>query len=94
VMPLGGGDQAHVIAALERHKRYMRGEIAHEINLKFAPELRFRLDDSFDAAARIDALLSSGRVQRDLAPLDEEDGDAFDVDGANTENTQEGGSAR
>jgi len=100
VMPLGGGDQTHVIAALERHKRYMRGEIAHEINLKFAPELRFRIDDSFDAVARIDALLNSGRVQRDLASHADEDAeadadaDAFEVHEENAKNSREDGAAR
>src|SRR3954467_12851831 len=42
VMPLGGRDQSEVIEALERNKKYLRGEIAHRINLKFAPEIRFR----------------------------------------------------
>ena len=76
VMPLGGKDGDEVIAALERNKKYMRGEIAHRINLKFAPELRFRIDDSFDNTARIDALLHSPKVAQDLkqadAPEDEE----------------------
>jgi len=95
VMPLGGGDASHVVAALERHKRYMRGEIAHAINLKFAPDLRFRIDESFDVAARIDALLNSRLVQRDLAPHDDETeaADAFDDDG-NENDAREGGAAR
>ena len=66
VMPLGGKDAKDVIAALERNKKFMRGEIAHRINLKFAPDLRFRIDDSFDNAARIDALLNSPKVAQDL----------------------------
>jgi len=40
--------------------------VARRINLKFAPDLRFRRDDSFDEAARIDALLASERVRRDI----------------------------
>lgn len=67
VMPLGGKDEDSILAALDRHKRFIRGEIAKEINLKFAPELRFRIDDSFDAVSRIDALLNSDRVKRDLS---------------------------
>src|SRR5215470_12441556 len=43
VMPLGGRDVKEVIAALERNKRFLRGEIAHHVNLKFAPEIRFRV---------------------------------------------------
>jgi ribosome-binding factor A len=68
VMPLGGKDANDVIAALDRHKKYLRTEIAHRINLKFAPEIRFRIDDSFDNATRIDALLNSDRVKQDLQP--------------------------
>jgi ribosome-binding factor A len=68
VMPLGGSDEPEVLAALDRHKKYLRGEISHHVNLKFAPELRFRIDDSFDNVSRIDALLNSDRVRRDLAP--------------------------
>jgi ribosome-binding factor A len=72
VMPLGGKDEAEVLAALDRHKRYLRGEIAHEVNLKFAPEVRFRIDESFDAVSRIDAILASDRVKRDLEASDDE----------------------
>src|SRR5271156_130828 len=42
VMPLGGRDATDVVDALERSKRYVRGEIARRVNLKFAPEIRFR----------------------------------------------------
>lgn len=74
VMPLGGQDVKPVIAALDRHKKFLRGEIAHRINLKFAPDIRFRMDESFDAAAKIDALLNSDKVRADLtAPKTEED---------------------
>ena len=66
VMPLGGKDENDVLAALDRHKKFLRGEIAHEVNLKFAPDIRFRIDDSFDNVSRIDALLNSERVKRDL----------------------------
>jgi len=65
VMPLGGQDAGPVIATLERNKRYIRGEVAHALNLKFAPELRFRFDETFDESARIDALLDSPEVRRD-----------------------------
>ncbi len=66
VMPLGGVDEKPVIAALERHKKLLRGEVARRVNLRFAPDLRFRRDESFDEAARIDALLRSEEVRRDL----------------------------
>ncbi len=66
VMPLGGKDERPVIQALARHKKQLRQEIAHRVNLKFAPDLRFLRDETFDEAARIDALLRSERVQADL----------------------------
>ncbi|GJE44023.1 30S ribosome-binding factor RbfA [Methylobacterium soli] len=66
IMPLGGQDEAPVIAALERNRKILRQEVARRVNLKYAPELRFRRDETFDEAARIDALLRSERVQRDL----------------------------
>jgi ribosome-binding factor A len=66
VMPLGGHDVEAVIAALDRNKRYVRGEIARRVNLKFAPEIRFRVDERFDEAERIEKLLRTPAVQRDL----------------------------
>jgi ribosome-binding factor A len=66
VMPLGGRDGKEVLEALERNKRYMRGEIARRVNLKFAPEIRFRIDERFDEAERIDRLLRTPEVRRDL----------------------------
>jgi ribosome-binding factor A len=67
VMPLGGKDEEAVIKALDRNKKVLRQEVARRVNLKFAPELRFRRDESFDEAARIDALLRSEAVARDTA---------------------------
>jgi ribosome-binding factor A len=66
LMPLGGRDEPDVIAAFERNKRYIRGEIARRVNLKFAPEIRFRADERFDEAERIEKLLRTPQVQRDL----------------------------
>src|SRR5437868_12861313 len=48
VMPLGGRDVGEVVAALERNKKFVRGEVAHRVNLKFAPDIRFRADERFD----------------------------------------------
>jgi ribosome-binding factor A len=66
VMPLGGRDQHAVLAALDRNKRFLRREIAKRVNLKFAPDIRFRIDDRFEAAERIEKLLRTPAVQRDL----------------------------
>ncbi len=76
VMPLGGRDEKEVLGALERNKRYVRGEIAHRVNLKFAPEIRFRLDERFGEAERIEKLLRTPVVQRDLT----QDSDSGDND--------------
>ncbi|MHB8883603.1 MAG: 30S ribosome-binding factor RbfA [Methylovirgula sp.] len=66
VMPLGGKDVKEVIEALDRHRKFIRGEIAQRINLKFAPELRFKPDASFEYGLKIDALLDKPEVKRDL----------------------------
>ncbi|MGD9836231.1 MAG: 30S ribosome-binding factor RbfA [Afipia sp.] len=66
VMPLGGRGIDDVIAALDRNKKFLRGEVAHRVNLKFAPDLRFRVDERFDEAERIEKLLRTPAVQKDL----------------------------
>ena len=68
VMPLGGHDTEAVVAALERHSRFLRGEIARRVKLKFAPELRFPADERFDEAARNEKPLRTPAVRRDLEP--------------------------
>jgi len=73
VMPLAGRDAAAVIAAFERNKKFLRAEIAHRINLKFAPDIRFRIDESFEEAERIDKLLRSPAVARDLEKDDDDE---------------------
>lgn len=66
VMPLGGKDTAAVIAALDKHKKFIRAEVAHTLNLKYAPDIRFREDETFDEVSRIDMLLHSDKVRRDV----------------------------
>lgn len=66
VMPLGGKDIKPVIEALNSHRRFIRGEIAHEVDLRVAPEVRFREDETFEEATRIDRLLYSDKVRRDV----------------------------
>ena len=66
VMPLGGGDADEVVAHLEQHKRFLRGELARRVNLKYMPQLRFKVDVSFESSGRIDAILASPKVARDL----------------------------
>ncbi len=72
IMPLAGRNADEVVAAFERHKKFLRGEIAHRVNLKFAPDIRFRIDERFAEAERIDKLLRSPAVKRDLEHGDDE----------------------
>lgn len=66
VMPLGGKGADRIVAAFDRNKRFLRGEIAHRVNLRYAPDLRFELDTSFAEGDKIDALLRKPDVKRDL----------------------------
>jgi ribosome-binding factor A len=65
VMPLGGKDIKPVIAALTRNKKFIRAEVAHTLNLRYAPDLKFREDETFEEATRIDRLLDSPKVRQD-----------------------------
>ena len=69
--PLGGKGGGKVIAALNRNKAYLRGEMGHTIALKFTPELRFVEDTSFAEAEKIENILKSPRVQQDLKKSDD-----------------------
>ncbi len=73
VMPLGGRDVKDVVAALDRNKKFLRGEVARRVNLKFAPDIRFRVDERFDEAERIEKLLRTPAVQRDLTHNDDDE---------------------
>ncbi|HPG02060.1 MAG TPA: 30S ribosome-binding factor RbfA [Beijerinckiaceae bacterium] len=82
VMPLGGKDANDVIKALDKHRAFLRGEIARKVNLKFAPDVRFKIDDSFDNSAKIDALLNSEKVRRDLDQASGDEADDQENEGA------------
>ncbi len=64
--PLGGKNADLIVAALNKHKGFVRGLLGKTIALKFTPELRFIEDKSFAEAQRIEDILKSSRVQRDL----------------------------
>ncbi len=68
--PLGGKNADKIIAALNRHKAYLRGQMGHMIAIKFTPELRFVEDKSFAEAQKIETILKSPLVQRDLKKTD------------------------
>ena len=65
VMPLGGREIDAVVQALNRASPYLRGEVARACRLKFAPQLRFRADESFAEGERMESVLRSPPVARD-----------------------------
>lgn len=74
VSPLGAKDDDAVVAALNRNAKFIRGRMTGALRqMKYMPEVRFRLDSSFDNYARIDALLRSPEVARDLDEGEDED---------------------
>lgn len=67
VSPLGAANDEAVVQALNNHAKFIRGRVTHALRqMKYMPEFRFRLDTSFDNFARIDELLKSPEVARDL----------------------------
>ncbi len=75
VMPLGGGDVTAAIAALARNKYELRRRVAAEMTLKYAPDLRFRPDETFDALDETRRMFADARVQRDIAAGEDDDPD-------------------
>ena len=81
ISPLGAKDPDAVVEALNKHAKFVRGRIAHPLRqMRSIPEVRFRLDTSYDNFARIDQLLRSPEVARDL-----------DDDGSNDNDADRGG---
>ena len=72
VKPLLGADEAEVLAALKRNVRYLKGEVSRRVNTKYAANLKFLPDESFDEGSHIDAILRSPKVARDLDGGEEE----------------------
>ena len=75
VMPLAGTNATEVVAGLERSAVFLKGLVAREVQLRNTPNLVFALDESFDRADRISALLTRPEVARDLEPQAAEDRD-------------------
>ena len=71
VKPLLGADEAEVLKALKRNVRYLKGEVAHRVNTKYAADLKFLADESFDEGSHIDRLLRDPKVAQDLDQADE-----------------------
>ena len=72
VKPLLGADEAAVIGALKRNVRYLRGEVSRRVNTKYAAQLKFVPDESFDEGSHIDRLLRDPKVARDLGGATDE----------------------
>ena len=75
VKPLLGSDEAEVLAALKKHVRYLKGEVARRVNTKYAAKLKFLLDESFEEGSHIDSLLRAPKVAQDLTANEDADGD-------------------
>ena len=74
VKPLLGSDEAEVLKALKRNVRYLKGEVSRRVNTKYAANLKFLPDESFDEGSHIDALLRSPKVAADLGAGEDGDG--------------------
>jgi len=66
VKPLLGADEDEVLKALRHNVRYLRGEVSRRVNTKYAANLKFLADESFDEGSHIDQLLRKPAIARDL----------------------------
>ena len=73
VKPLLGGDEQAILKALRKNVRYLRGEVSRRVNQKYACDLKFKIDESFDEGSHIESLLRSDHVAQDLTGADEEE---------------------
>jgi ribosome-binding factor A len=93
VVPLGatveGYEAAPLIKALNRAAGYFRGLLAREVRLQFSPTIRFKLDESFDEASRIESLLHDPAVARDLERDDDEGDETEDDESEDTDEPQD-----
>lgn len=71
VMPLGGHDAEDALAALRRNTRELRHHVAKDMTLKYAPDLRFVLDETFDRMDDTRRMFADERVRRDIEAGDE-----------------------
>lgn len=81
VEPLGAGVQSaptaghvdEIIKALNAHAKFLRGVLGRHIDMRFTPDLRFRHDESFEAAERLNRLLDDPRVRADTETMSFDD---------------------
>jgi ribosome-binding factor A len=75
VMPLGGDKRPETIDALKRNKGELRHALTRDMSLKYTPDLRFLIDETFDRIDETRRLFAQDKVQRDLAAPDDDDND-------------------
>jgi len=73
VLPLGGRGQENTLELLDRNNAELRRAVAKQMTLKYAPDLRFRLDETFDALDDARRLFAQDQVRRDVAAGDDSD---------------------
>lgn len=85
ISPLGSENADNIVTALNRSTSYIRKQAGKDLRqLKFMPEFRFVVDTSYDNFGKIDALLRSPKVMRDIeAPDDDQDDGDDTVEGQN-----------
>ncbi len=66
IFPLGGNNQETVVNALNKHVKFIRGEVSRKVSLKYMPQINFEIDNSFDNLEHIDSILRSDKVAKDL----------------------------
>lgn len=71
VKPLLGGNEKDILTALKKNVRYLRGEVSKRVQQKFACDLKFKIDESFDEGSHIDSILRSDHVAQDLGDEEE-----------------------
>ena len=80
VEPLGAGVEAaptaghveEIVKALNAHARFLRGRLGPKLDMKFTPDLKFRHDESFDAAGRMDRLFQDPRIRADIDHIEDD----------------------
>jgi ribosome-binding factor A len=82
VMPLGGGNRAEAIDALKRNRGELRHHLMREMTLKYAPDLRFLIDETFDQMDETRRLFEDETVRRDVEAPNDDDADAPDAEDA------------
>ena len=71
VTPLGGADLQAAVDALNRAAGFLRGQLSRELTLRYTPRLQFAADRSFERATRVQDILETARVRRDLREVKE-----------------------